>query len=144
MRKALLVLALVGLALPAAAQENPCATVNIDFRDSGQPFVASLDYEPGAPVSSVVGHFVWFSWTYDHDFGGEETLSFDASNLESAVACADGTVTLVEVVSDAGTDFNPPSPAPAPEPVSLRPVCEVYASTLEYTCTLPNLTLRIS
>jgi hypothetical protein len=142
-RIALSLALLVGIALPAAAQDNPCVTVTFGEENSvGTPTIESRDYQDGAPSSSVVGRFVWFSWTDDNDFGGEETLSFDASNLASAVACADGSVSLVEVESDAGVVGPPVTPAPAP--VTLRPVCDVHADTLEYVCTLPNLTLRVS
>jgi hypothetical protein len=139
-RIALSLALLVGIALPAAAQDNPCVTVTVDHTLSTPK--AKVDWTEGAPSASIVGYFVWFSWTDDNDFGGEETLSFDASNLASAVACADGSVSLVEVESDAGVVGPPVTPAPAP--VTLRPVCDVHADTLEYVCTLPNLTLRVS
>jgi hypothetical protein len=145
-RIALSIALLVGIALPAAAQDNPCVTVTFGEENSvGTPTIESRDYQDGAPSSSIVGRFVWFSWVEDSDFGREETLSFDAASLESATACADGSVSLVEVESDAGVLVPPVAPAPAPsEPVTLRPVCEVHADTLEYVCTLPNLTLRVS
>lgn len=142
-RIALSLFLIAGFALPAAAETNPCNTVTIDQRADGNWYIAGRDHQEGAPRAALVGGFVWFAFNGPSGFDATDTLSFDAEGLESATACADGSVSLVEVVSDAGVSVNPPS-APAPTPATLRPVCDVYADTLVYVCTLPNLTLRVS
>lgn len=138
-RIALSLLLTVGLAVPAFAAENPCATVEITHEDGHK--VTSRDYEEGAPLTSIVGYFLLVSWT-DNPTGGDEwtdTLSFDITNADGAVACADGSVTITEQE----TPVEAPTPE-APEAVSLAPVCDVYRSSLGYVCELPNLTLTIS
>lgn len=117
-----------GLATPAAAAE--CTTVNIDGEHATLESYGGVNW-------AIVGQFLWLQW--DHadkpTSDGADTLSFDVSDpdVESVVACADGSVTINH------------TPAPASDiGTPLAAYCDIYPDTLERYCLLPNKLMVVS
>lgn len=136
---------LMGLALPAAA-----TTIGIDH-EGGQPYITSHEGGTDLVYADVVGHYLVVSfdgseYSPDAHGGTGNLVSFDISDPAiNGATVSDWTVvfsydTPVDVVEEtvvfAEVDVE--------VRVVTRPVCDVFVDTLEYVCSLPNLTLRIS